>query len=169
MEKTMRPPRPITKEQKDSLKQLLKQTKAKADFRRVQCLWLRARFGLSSSEVSEAVSWSSGAVRRIQAAYFKGGESTLIRIGRGGRRNENLSVSEESEFLSGFLDKANAGHILVISEIKAAYEKRIGHKVPKSTIYRVLTRNGWRKIAPRPHHPKADAEKQEAFKKNSRK
>jgi transposase len=169
MEKIMRPPRPITKDQEDSLKQLLKKTKTKADFRRVQCLWLRARFGLSSYEVSDAVSWSSGAVRRIQASYFKEGESSLIRIGRGGRRNENLRVSEESEFLSSFLDKAKAGHILVISEIKAAYEKKIGHKVPKSTVYRMLTRNGWRKIAPRPHHLRADKEKQEAFKKNSRK
>ena len=161
----MRPKRPITKEQKDSLRELLKKTKGKDDFRRVQCLWLRARFGMSSSEVSEAVCWHSGAVRRIQSSYFKRGETALIRIGRGGRRNENLSITEETEFLSAFLEKAKAGHILVIAKIKAAYEKRVGRKVPKSTIYRMLKRNGWRKVAPRPHHPKADAEKQEAFKK----
>ena len=164
----MRPQQPINEEQKESLKQLLKKTKTKADFRRVQCLWLRAFLGLSSIVVGEAVGISSGAVKRIQATYLKGGESTLIRVGRGGRRHENLSVAEEAEFLSSFHEKAKAGGILVISEIKVAYEKRVGHKVSKSTIYRMLTRNRWRKVAPRPRHPKADMEKQKAFKKNSR-
>jgi len=164
----MRPQRPISEEQTESLKQLLKRTKTKADFQRVQCLLLRALLGLSSLKVSEAVGFSSGTVKRIQASYLKGGESTLIRVGRGGRRHENLSVEAEAELLSSFHDKAKKGRILVISEIKAAYETRVGHKVPKSTIYRMLARNRWRKIAPRPRHPKADKEKQEAFKKNSR-
>ena len=53
----------------------------------------------------------------------------------------------------------------MVNEVKAAYEEIIGHSVPKSTVYRVLARHGWRKIAPRPRHPKFDPEKLEAFKK----
>jgi hypothetical protein len=44
----------------------------------------------------------------------------------------------------------------VVSEIKEAYEKVVGHRVPKSTIYGIVARHGWRKIAPRSHHPKGD-------------
>ncbi len=53
----------------------------------------------------------------------------------------------------------------MVSDIKAAYEAKIGRKVPKSTVYRMLERHGWRKIALRPHHPKTDPLAQESFKK----
>ena len=77
------------------------------------------------------------------------------------------SADEERLFLSSFLKKSARGEILVVSEIKKAYEKAVGHRVPKSTIYRIVARHGWRKIAPRPRHPKGDAVLQEEFKKNS--
>ena len=35
----------------------------------------------------------------------------------------------------------------------------------KATIYRFLKRNDWRKIVPRPVHPKNDPEQMKAFKK----
>jgi hypothetical protein len=41
----------------------------------------------------------------------------------------------------------------------------VAHRVPKSTVYRMLARHGWRKLAPRPRHRKADAVRQQAFKK----
>ena len=52
-----------------------------------------------------------------------------------------------------------------VSRIKAAYEQALGRKVPKSTVYRMLARHGWRKVVPRPRHPKSDAATQAAFKK----
>ena len=38
----MRTPKAISDQQQESLRNLLGQTKTKADFQRVQCLWLRA-------------------------------------------------------------------------------------------------------------------------------
>ena len=55
--------------------------------------------------------------------------------------------------------------MLIVSSIHRDYEQEIGHKVPPSTIYRMLERHGWRKIVPRPSHPKADPESQASFKK----
>ena len=55
----------------------------------------------------------------------------------------------------------------MVSEIRAAYERAVGHPVPKSTVYRMLARQGWRKLAPRPRHPRSDIQAQEAWKKNS--
>jgi transposase len=169
MEEKMRTPRPISEEQKESLKKLMRSTKTKYDFQRVQCLWLRASLGLFSFEVAEAIGFSVGTVKNIQSRYFRYGESSLIGVGRGGRRRENMSFEEEEELLSSFIKKANEGGVLVVSEIKASYEKKVGHSVPKSTVYRMLSRHGWRKITPRPRHPKTDAERQESFKKTFKK
>ena len=163
----MRTPTPIGKEVIESLKGLLEETRTKADFRRVLCIWLRARLHMPSVEVAEAVGYTYGAVRRIQARYLQEGKFSLLGKGRGGRRYGNMSIDQETQFLAEFTEKAKAGGIIVVSEIKSAYEKAIGHKVPKSTVYRMLDRHEWRKIAPRPRHPKADKKAQEAFKKTS--
>jgi transposase len=56
--------------------------------------------------------------------------------------------------------------MLIVSSVKAAYEKELGRKVPASSVYRWLERHGWRKIVPRPSHPKADPQAQDSFKKN---
>ena len=161
----MRTPKSISTEATESLKGLLEETRTKADFRRVLCVWLRARLEMSSQEVAEAVGYASGTVRRIQARYLKEGELSLLGKGRGGRRYGNMSIDHETAFLSQFIEEAKAGGVIVASEIKRAYEKAIGHTVPKSTVYRMLARHGWRKIAPRSRHQKADIEKHEAFKK----
>jgi transposase len=163
----MRTPKPISIKATESLKKLLEVTMTKADFRRVLCIWLRARLSMPSHEVAEAVGYNSGTVRRIQARYLKEGESSLLGKGRGGRRYGNMSIDQEAQFLTIFIEKAKAGGVIVVSEIKSTYEKAIGHKVPKSTVYRMLDRHGWRKISPRPRHPKADKKTQEAFKKTS--
>ena len=62
------------------------------------------------------------------------------------------------------LKAAEHGGVLVVSDIHRAYEKHVGKNVPTSTIYQFLHRHGWRKIAPRPKHPKADEQAQEIFK-----
>ena len=83
----------------------------------------------------------------------------------GGRRFGYMSIEEERHFLSHFLDQASQGGVLIVSEIKRAYEAAVGRKVAKTTIYRMLDRHDWRKIMPRPRHPKSDTEAREGLKK----
>ena len=156
---------PISEESKKSLEQLLKQAKNKGEFQRVQCLWLRASLDLKSSAIATALGWNPGSVKKLWSLYFNKGESVLIGKGKGGRRRQNLSLEEEKRVLADFQKKAIVGGVLVVWEIKAAYEKAVGHKVPKSTIYRMLARHGWRKISPRPRHPKSSKTTEESFKK----
>ena len=163
----MRKPAPLPTGSKESLEQLLKKVKTKTQFQRVQCLWLRASLGLSSDDVAIAIGWNASSVRHLQALFLKEGEAVLQASKRGGRYRANITTDEENSFLASFLEKSVRGEILVVSEIKSAYEKIVGHAVPKSTIYRILARHGWRKITPRPRHPKADVILQEEFKKNS--
>lgn len=165
----MRPQRPIAKEARISLENLLKKAKTKSDFQRIQCVWLRAELGMDSTTVGRAIGWSSGTVKKVWSQYFREGERALIGIGRGGRRRNNLNEDEELRVLAPFFKKAASGGVLVVNEVKQAYEEAIGRGVPKSTVYRMLARHGWRKIAPRPRHPKSDIHRQEAFKKNCRK
>jgi len=83
----------------------------------------------------------------------------------GGRRYGYMTFEQERQFLSQFLDQASDGGVLVVSEIKRAFEALVGRKIAKTTIYRMLDRHDWRTIIPRPCHPKGNTEAQEGFKK----
>ena len=63
--------------------------------------------------------------------------------------------------------QAAAGGMLSAAEIGRAYEDCIGKPVAASTVYRLLALHGWRKVSPRPRHPKADPAAQAAFKKTA--
>jgi transposase len=80
-----------------------------------------------------------------------------------------LTFEEEKEFLGGFFEAATRGNIVVVGEVHEALEEKLGHKVAETTVYRMLARHGWRKIAPRPRHPKASEAAQAEFKKNFKK
>jgi transposase len=123
---------------------------------------------MSSDQVGLAVGFSPSTVKKLWSQYFFEGQEVLIGQGRGGRRKANLSLEAEEKLLVDFFDKAKRGKVLVVNEVKAAYEDAVGHRVPKSTVYRMLARHGWRKIAPRPRHPKADPQKLASFKKTPR-
>ena len=110
--------------------------------------------GSRCKQIAEAIGWHVDTVRHVQSLYLRRGEIALKISGKGGRLRENMTVKEETQFLAPFFHMAESGGILVATDIKRAYEKRVGHQVPRSTIYRMLGRHGWRKIAPRPHHPK---------------
>jgi transposase len=146
----------------------LKKTKTKSDFQRVQCVWLRAALGLSAPQIAKAVGWAVNTVRKIHSRFIQEGEKALISKGRGGRRHENMTLQEERHLLEMFFTQAETGGVLEVGPIKKAYEKQVGRKVPKSTIYRLLARHGWRKLAPRPFHPDMDPARQVGFKKTSR-
>jgi transposase len=164
----MRKPRPIPADHLDQLASSLKSTRTKSEFQHVQCIWLRAAFGLSASQIATAIGWHVSSVRRIHALYLKKGPVAFQCPVKGGRHRQNITTEEEERFLADFIPSSSQGGVIIIQRLKASYEQLIGRKVPKSTVYRLLARHGWRKIAPRPYHPKADQENQEAFKKTSR-
>ena len=77
-----------------------------------------------------------------------------------------MSFEEEAAFLEQYKKLAEQGEIVEVSEIKRAYQEKVGHSIGKEQIYRVLARHGWRKVMPRSKHPnKASDEVIEASKK----
>lgn len=89
----------------------------------------------------------------------------------GGRRETScyLTLDDENKLLRSISTKASKGLVLTASDIRSEIEGRIGHKVSDDYIWDLFNRHNWKKKAPRPKHPKTDVEKQEEFKKNSRK
>ena len=151
----------------EALKARLKQAKTIAEFQRIQCVLMRAALDCTASEIAQVLGWATVTVHITHSRWAKEGESFFELKGKGGRRSQNLTEQEEAEVLAPFLGPATAGNVLKVADIQTAYEARVGKVVPNSTIYRVLQRHGWRKVTPRPRHPKADVTARGAFKKTS--
>jgi hypothetical protein len=146
----------------------LKRAKTVSDLRRAQAVAFPDRFGVDLQMTGEMIGKSRTSVARLRrefVAWARGKE--LPSENWGGRRRQNMTREEEARIVAPFFHTAKKGGILTVSPIRKAYEQAVGHRVPDSTIYRILARHGWRKLAPDKRHPKADPSAQEAFKKNS--
>jgi transposase len=162
----MRRPQPLPDHAEAELTRLMREVTTKTDYRRVLCLWLRTALGLPAAEIAVALGWRTSSVYDLQSRYLHEGSEALLGVGRGGRHRALLSIDQEQDLLASFAFTAGQGGVTEASIIRQAYERQVGHKVAKSTIYRLLAQFGWRKLMPRPAHPGASPEAQEAFNKN---
>ena len=143
----------------------LKRASSHAEYQRIQCVLIRATLGSSATQIAQLLGWSTATVHVLHSRWSKEGDAIFDLRGRGGRRHQYLSPEQEQALLAPFTQRANAGGMLTVEEIQQAYQKRSGKVVAPSTIYRLLDRHGWRKVVPRPRHPKADVTAQAAFQK----
>ena len=121
-----------------------------------------------AEEIAKHCGVSKAMVHQVISTYNRLGVEAVETAGKGGRRHEYLTLEEEHQFLAPFFARAEGGEIATTAEIWQAFEARVGHQIDDSTIYRLLHRHGWRKLMPRPRHPKASKEAQEQFKKTLR-
>ncbi len=133
---------------------------------RIQMVLLREG-GMIQPSIAAAMGVSLSTVNRAHMAYDGGGLAALKSKPNGGRKRQNMTLAEEKTMLARFAKAAGAGELLNIHDIKAAYEKTIGHETSNSTVYNLLARHGWRKLMPRPFHPKRNLAAQNAFKKTA--
>lgn len=148
--------------------QVVRTTSDARELRRAQAVLLPSVHGLTTADTARAIGRGKASVTRLRAEFRRQTEQPeQPRPQWGGRRREYMTAAQEAAFLNPFLTEARQGGFLVVAPIKAAYEQAIGRPVPDSTVYRLLARRGWRKIAPRPHHPKGNPELREGWKKNS--
>lgn len=151
------------------LEPLMLRAKDKESLRRIQAIYFRARFGDTALQVSQRTGLKLGTVHNLHSRWRKEGEAALELEVRGGRHHAYLTLEEERSWLhETFGEQALAAGILEVSRIHRAYEQKIGRTVAHTTVYDMLHRHGWRKIAPRPQHPQGDPAAQEAFKKTGR-
>lgn len=152
----------------DVVESKLKQAASVSELKRLQCVLLRAKHNVPIATVADMVGYSVGAVYNILSACHRLGAAALTVNLRGGRHHCHLSREQEDGVLASCMEEAAKGHVLNLGKVRAAYERAVGHEVAASTVYRMVHAHGWRKIAPRPRHPKGDPQVVAAYKKSSR-
>ncbi len=138
------------------------------ELRQAQAVLLPLLHGLSLEQTAQAIGvslgWACQLRRRFITGRFVGAAGAPA---PGGRKRQNLTVEQEREFLAPFIEQAQTGGVLVVAQIKAALDKRLGRAVGLSSTYNLLHRHNWRKLVPDKRHPKSDPLAQEEWKKNS--
>ena len=156
----------FTEKDLEIIKDARKKNKDKRAEFRLHALQLRAE-GKKSKDIAKEMGINAPYISQLSAKYFKCGIEAISGNHYGGN-HRNMSYEEEEAILKPFYEKAEKGQMVEISEIEAAYQKKVDHKISEVQIYRVLHRHGWRKIMPRSRHPKkATPEAIEASKKLS--
>jgi transposase len=138
--------------------------------RQCQAVLLPALHGATLEQTAALLGVGRATVPRLQAAFRKRAQPACLTARNwGGRRRSLLTLEEEAAFLKPWLEDAAVGRMVVVAPVRAALAQHLGRTVKPSVVYRLLARHGWRKVAPDTRHPKSDPQKQEDWKKNSRK
>jgi hypothetical protein len=153
-----------------SARELLRTAKSADEMRVAQAVLLPLELGLSLEQTAKAIGRSVGATCNLRTRYGKvaRGERQVPRSKRALRNRANATLEREARILDEVLEGSMRGGIVVVPPLKEKVEERLGKPVALSTIYRMLARNGWRKLAPDTAHPQGDASIRENWKKNFR-
>ena len=154
----------ISEQEYNEIVKAEKETQDKQISRKLRVLILRYK-GLSNKEIGKMVDLCEIRVSQLVRNYKEQGLKIFIKKKYSGN-NRNMTEAEEKEILDGFKNQANLGHIIVVKEIKEAFDKKLGRDTGRGYIYMLLKRHGWRKVMPRSKHPqKASQEAIDASKK----
>jgi transposase len=83
---------------------------------------------MAQPAIGAAMGVSLSTVNRAHMAYDHGGIKALKPKPSGGRKHENMTLAEEKSLLARFAKAAGTAEMLNIHDLKAAYEKEIGHE-----------------------------------------
>ena len=119
----------------------LQQTKDKASYQRLQCIWLKQEFAMEDTQIAHALGWSRSQVKNVRSRYNNGGVSALLSKPRGGPRHRYLTFDQELRILRPFVIGAQRGHPFNIQGLHRATEVAARRSVSKSTIYRMVKRH----------------------------
>jgi len=136
----------------EEIKKLQKQNKNKNVEKRLKALLLHAE-GKSRKEIALETGYVASYISQLVRRYKTEGLGYVAGSNYTGNRRL-LSFEEEAELFKPFMEKAESGQILEVSEITRAYELAIGRELNSNGhIYQVLKRHGIRKVMPRNQHP----------------
>jgi transposase len=148
---------------------LLRSAKTADELRQAQAVLLPLELGLSLEQTALAIGRSVGATCTLRTRFCKiaTGAADKPRSKRTLRNRAHADLAREAQILDEVLDQAAVGGVVVIPRLKPAIEAKLGKPVALSSVYRMLARHGWRKLAPDTQHPKGDPALREDWKKNS--
>jgi transposase len=138
------------------------------ELRAVQAVLLPAVAGATLEQTAKVLGVGRATVARLQRAFRQreqGPRNPEKSRTWGGRRRALLTQAEEKGFLASWEERAQGGELVVLSSLRTALAEKVGHGVAPSVLYRLMARNGWRKVAPDTRHPKTDVIAQQEWKK----
>ena len=157
----------ISEEEYEAIKEAEKGTNDKNVSRRLRVLMLRYE-GYKVRELAKIFGMRLNSISQLCRRYREQGLEEFMRNKYTSHRRA-LTEEQEQEILSRFEKAAEAGKGVTALEIKAAFDETRGKDTGRGYIYALLRRHGWRKVMPRPKHPKAASEEAcEASKKLSK-
>ena len=154
----------ISEAEYERIKAASKANKNKRVAKRLEVLELRyAR--KNNGEIAEKTGFNKLYVTTLIQIYKKQGLEEYTRIKQTSHRR-NMSEEEEAKVLAQCEEEAEAGKVLTAETVRRKLEERLGRETSTNYVYRVMERNGWRKVMPRSRHPKAASqEEQDSSKK----
>lgn len=148
----------------EKAKELSTEVKRASELRRLQSVMLGSQ-GLIAVDIALVVGLSVSRIRQVWMQCRRHGVESLVGEKRGkGRPRAHMSSEEEKIFLASFGEGCKKGKWVTANTIHQTHQKVLGKPIKKSVTYRLLKRHRWRKIEPRPEHPKHDPKKMKHFK-----
>jgi hypothetical protein len=144
------------------------QAKTSSELRMAQAVLLPLQCGLSLDETGVAVGLSKRWTLRLRKRFgrIQSGQEQP-KTTRGLRNQARRTLEEEAALVAPYLEQAKEGGMIIVPPLKAKLEDAVGRSMALSTVYAMLHRHGWRKLAPDKQHPPSDPGAQEAWGKNS--
>jgi transposase len=111
-----------------------------------------------AAQIAKHCGVSTATVHQLISAYNRRGVEAVETPGKGGRRNQYLTLEQERAFLQPYLARAAQGDVATVAEIQQALEAEVKQSIDPSTLYRLLARHGWRqrRAGPRTTQPVQD-------------
>lgn len=139
------------------------------DLRQAQAVLLPLELGLSLEQTASAIGRSVSMTCKLRNRRRREFAQELEpkKHKRQLRNHAHASLDKEAAALDQVLSHASSGGIVIIPRLLPAFKAALGKSLSLSTLYRMLARHGWRKLAPDTVHPQGNPERREDFKKNS--
>jgi len=142
--------------------------KTVGELRLAQALLLPLKFGLSLDETGVVLGLSKSWTLRLRKRFGRlqtGEEKPKTKTGL--RNPARMTFEAEAALLEPPIELAKQGGVVIVQPLKVQIETVLGYSMALSTVYAMLHRHGWRKLAPDKQHIQSDPVAQEAWKKNS--
>lgn len=153
----------------EAARKLLRTARTADELRLAQSVLLPLELGLSIEQTALAIGRSNGATCTMRTRFGKvaSGKVQAPRKKHQLRNRAKTDLDTERKVLDKVLTHAASGGVVVIPRLKTAIEAKLGKPLALSSVYRMLARHGWRKLAPDTKHPQGDEVARETWKKNS--
>lgn len=150
----------------EQAQQALREAQTVEELRQAQAVVLPLLLGASIEQTAAVLGVSRGWACQLRRRFIAAG-CLVRRTPPVERPHACLKRAEEAAFLAPFIERAQAGQIVVVAEIRTALEARLGRRTAPSTVYNLLHRHHWRKVVPDRVHPQSDAQAQRRWKKKA--